>query len=95
MKKTKEEILQALTDLLGEGAMSDEAIALTEDIADTVGEPGEDWEQKYKDLDKSWRQKYHDRFFSSPAEDEDPDPDPDPEPEKLTFESLFTTKKGN
>lgn len=90
-KRTKEELLTSLSALLGDGATSDEAIALTEDIADTVDAAGTDWESRYNELDQTWRKKYHDRFFAA-ADPKEPDPLPDPEPEpeeKLTFESLF------
>lgn len=88
-KRSKEELLKSLSELLGDGATSDAAIALTEDIADTVDAGGVDWEARYNQLDAEWRKKYHDRFFSA-SEPEEEDPyTPDPEPEKVTFESLF------
>lgn len=66
-KRTKDELLTALRGVLGDN-QSDEAIALIEDVTDTFDAPAEDWEQKYKDNDAAWRQKYTDRFFAAPAD---------------------------
>lgn len=91
MKKTKEEILDSLRVLLGDNT-SDEALTLIEDVTDTLDTSTVDWEAKYKENDASWRQRYRDRFFNSPAA-EDPDPEPDPvEPAAglKTFDDLFT-----
>ena len=51
---------------------SDEAIQFIEDMTDTYNDlenravgDGTDWEQKYKELDESWKKKYAHRFFSS------------------------------
>lgn len=100
--RTREELLEAVRARLGDDT-SDEAIALVEDISDTMGDyeerAGEDWEQKYKDNDAAWRQRYRDRFFGTGAADDEgerpagPLPD-DPEEDKSpkTFEELFTTE---
>lgn len=66
-KRTKDELLTALRGVLGDN-QSDEAIALIEDVTDTFDAPVDDWEQKYKDNDAAWRQKYTDRFFAAPAD---------------------------
>lgn len=66
-KRTKDELLTALRGVLGDN-QSDEAIALIEDVTDTFDAPTEDWEQKYKDNDAAWRQKYTERFFAAPAD---------------------------
>lgn len=66
-KRTKDELLTALRGVLGDN-QSDEAIALIEDVTDTFDAPAEDWEQKYKENDAAWRQKYTDRFFAAPAD---------------------------
>lgn len=100
--RTKEEILEAVRARLGDDT-SDEAIALVEDITDTLGDyetrAGEDWEKKYKDNDAAWRQRYRDRFFGTGAADDEegqrpdgPLPDDPPEEDKRpkTFEELFS-----
>ena len=50
---------------------SDEALGFIEDMTDTYNElegrasgDGVDWEQRYHDLDESWKAKYKQRFFS-------------------------------
>lgn len=63
-KRSKDELLTALRGVLGDN-QTDEAIALIEDITDTFDAPAEDWEQKYKDNDATWRKKYTERFFSA------------------------------
>ena len=50
---------------------SDESIQFIEDMTDTYNDmetrangDGVDWEQRYHELDESWKQKYRHRFFS-------------------------------
>lgn len=88
-KKTKEELLNAINAI--EGIDADTQISLIEDITDTMDSlnSSEDWEQKYHDLDDSWKKKYKDRFFSSAGDD--PEDLAPPEPKKLTFADLFST----
>lgn len=69
-KRTKDELLAALKGVLGDN-QSDEAIALIEDVTDTFEAPAEDWEQKYKDNDAAWRQKYTERFFAGDVDQGD------------------------
>lgn len=66
----KEEIMNRLKELVGEDT-SDDTLKLFEDVSDTMDEltskndNGEDWKEKYETLDKEWRAKYRERFFSS------------------------------
>lgn len=69
-KRTKDELLTALRGVLGDN-QSDEAIELIEDITDTFEAPAEDWEQKFKDNDAAWRQKYTERFFAGDVDQGD------------------------
>lgn len=69
-KRTKDELLSALRGVLGDN-QSDEAIALIEDVTDTFEAPAEDWEQKFKDNDAAWRQKYTERFFAGDVDQGD------------------------
>lgn len=91
--KSIDEIMGAIRARVGDDT-SDEAIALVEDVSDTLNSlsTGEDWKQKYEDNDAEWRKKYRDRFFN-PDKPVDIDPEPDPEPERLTFEKLFKEEK--
>lgn len=92
--KTRDEILESVRSRLG-GDTSDEAIALVEDIADTLTDldnrtkDSTDWKKKYEENDASWRAKYRDRFFSGGSDDDDDDKDDAPKNKTYTYENLF------
>lgn len=94
--KTREEMMAALNAHLGDDH-SDAALALVEDLSDTLeslaGTPGGvDWEQRYKDNDAAWRQRYRDRFFGKGSDndnDNDPDKDNDKPKKPRTYADLF------
>lgn len=90
--KTQEELLQTINSLLGDDP-NEEQLAILEDFTDTFNSLSEapkggkkkkadDWEKKYKELDKKWEEKYNQkdkewkdkyraRFYSKPdSEDE-------------------------
>lgn len=91
--RSREELLNSIRARIGDDT-SDEAIALIEDIQDTITDyenkangDGTDWKKKYEDNDKEWRNKYRERFFSgTPSGGE---PDPEDKPKRMTFEELF------
>lgn len=92
--RNKEEILEAIKTRVGEQT-DDETISFLEDVSDTFTDletrasGGEDWKTKYEENDKSWRERYTNRFFSKEPEP-DPKLDPEPVPEvKKTFSDLF------
>ena len=93
--KNKDEILEAIKTRVGDNT-DDETISFLEDVSDTLTDLetrasgyGEDWKTKYEENDKSWRERYTNRFFSKEPEPE-PKPEPEPEPEvKKTFSDLF------
>ena len=84
-KLTKDELLERVKNFLGEDT-SDDALALIEDITDSVEVDTEDWKTKYEENDKEWRQKYKDRFFSKEVDDKD---EVEEEEEKRSFSDLF------
>lgn len=92
--RTKDEILEIIRKRIG-GDNSDETIEFLEDVTDTLDEyernSSNDWEQKYYDLDKSWREKYKSRFFSK--EVEIPVEKEEFEEKKLSYEELFKEEK--
>lgn len=99
MVKTKEELMKALQEKIGEST-EDSDISLIEDISDTFDSFAKkseiDWEQKYKENDANWREKYKSRFFNpqtKEAIDETDDPGKDNNKTPVTIESLFETKK--
>lgn len=93
--KTKDELIQSLNAVLGDNA-SDEALALMEDVSDTLDDNAAkgavDWEHKYRENDAAWRARYRDRFMNNTDNNAQPDVDPiiNPVPaERPTFENLF------
>lgn len=99
--RSKEELIKAINDRLGE-TPTDEDLALLEDVTDSLDDLAQkangsgEWEQKYKDLDKNWRDKYRARFLSGSGDDDgnlNTDPDDAPDEKALTYESLFKTEE--
>lgn len=98
MIKTKDELLAAVSGLLGD-LTTDAAIEFLEDLQDTFTDleekvtvdVGEDWEAKYQELDRDWRERYTARFFNKEEKDALPDPEPEiiEDDEPKTFEELF------
>ena len=92
--KTKDELIQSLNALLGDND-SDDALALMEDVSDTLDDTkakgAVDWEQKYRENDAAWRTRYRDRFMNNTDNNAPPVEDPiNPAPaERPTFENLF------
>lgn len=99
--RTKEEIIASLQALAGEN-ITDEVVALVEDIADTmdsVGTPPVDneWEQRYNDLDKQWKEKYLARFSegtTKPVEETVQVKEEETEESPQNFDDLFTESEG-
>lgn len=97
-KKSREEILNQIKAVLGDNAESNEAIALYEDITDSIEQEksdSEDWEQKYKDNDEMWRKKYSARFFESTVKDPESiikEPQQEQDEKPLSLEDLFETE---
>jgi hypothetical protein len=95
--KAKDDLLNSLNEMFKDNT-SDETLSLIEDITDTFNDyetktkDATNWEQKYNDNDKAWRQRYKERFFNSPPKDEHFDDEEDDKPEPKTFEDLFKTK---
>lgn len=76
---THDDFMNRVKSIIGEDT-SDESISLLEDFTDTIkdletkasanGGSVAEYEQKLKDLDKSWRDKYTARFFDGGSSDE-------------------------
>lgn len=99
----RKEFFETLNKLIGDNS-SDEVITALENITDTFNDfenktsGSTDWEKRYNENDKMWREKYRARFFDSDAEKQ-PVPEPEPEPEKtpeqvkaetISIDDLFT-----
>ena len=95
--KTREELLNDLNAFIGDSE-DDSAIALIEDVTDTLTElesnnDSEKWKTKYEENDKAWRKKYKDRFFSKKDDEEEiEDEIEDEEKTPKTFSDLFKTE---
>lgn len=70
-KLTSEEFMKSVKSIVGERD-DDEALKFIEDCKDTITGEKDDWKAKYdevvkekEELDKSWRAKYKERFYSS------------------------------
>ena len=91
----RENILNRLSSILGDRS-DDEALGILEDITDTlddydgrIKESG-DWKAKYEENDKTWRDKYRERFYNAPeTQDDYVDDDDAATTEIYTYEDLF------
>lgn len=76
MVLTREDLIGRIRERIGEG-IEDADISLLEDIADTYDDlkdragDNENWREKYDELDRTWRQKYIDRFNGKVESDAD------------------------
>ena len=96
--KSKTEILDAIKEKFGDDT-SDSTLSFLEDVSDTFDDlesksnDSTDWKSKYEENDKAWRQKYHDRFFSSDDDkNDDKNEDYDEGEAPKTFDELFKTE---
>lgn len=105
MVLTREDLIGRIRDRIGEG-IEDADISLMEDIADTYDDlmeragDNENWREKYDELDRTWRQKYIDRFNGKVESDADFVEEPADADEKIqeyeapkTYEELFEVGK--
>lgn len=82
---------------------SEEALKFLEDMTDTFNDMenriksgGEDWEQKYHELDNSWRERYRHRFYDTGNTNVpssfggNNDPEDDYSPDDVTIDDLFS-----
>ena len=77
-KLNSEEFMNSVKAIIGDRD-DDEALKFIEDCKDTITAEKDDWKAKYdavvqekEDLDKSWRKKYKERFYSTePISDND------------------------
>lgn len=100
---SKEELVQALSALIGE-TPDDTGLSIIENLTDTISDyesktvDVSEWENKYNELDSSWRKRYKERFLgSTDAEHEttggeakkEQEEDVKKDSEELTFDDLF------
>lgn len=92
-KKTLDEILTAVKNIVGDKITTDEAITLVEDITDTMTQAGENWEQKYIDNDRAWRERYTSRFYSTKTPEDEGGEIEEMEEKTYKIEDLFKGKE--
>lgn len=105
MVLTREDLIGRIRDRIGEGT-EDADISLLEDVADTYDDlkeragDSENWHEMYDELDKTWRQKYIDRFNGKVEADTDFVEEPADADETIleyeapkTYEELFEVTK--
>lgn len=74
---SQKEFMEKLKTFIGDRT-DDDAISFIEDCKDTITEDKDEWKDKYDalvkekdELDKEWRKKYTDRFFTSDSHNDD------------------------
>lgn len=89
-KLSKDELIEKVKKYVGDRT-DDESIEIIEDISDSIdSSDADEWEQKYKENDKMWREKYISRFFEKKEDDPDtPTEHEDEEKEYYSFGDLF------
>lgn len=93
--KTREELIAQVTASFGDST-SNEAIALIEDVTDTIKDletkvngDGKDWKAEAEKIDKEWREKYVKRFSSSSDNEDNKDEQNDDTVKSYNYEDLF------
>lgn len=94
MVKSISELIEVVKTRIGDNP-DDDSVAFLEDITDTLTDydnktkDNTNWKEKYNELDKSWKQKYIERFSDGDYEDPDDENEDDVAvPEK--FDELFS-----
>lgn len=96
----KEDLLNSLKEKL---TTTDEDLILLENISDTLNDyetksntnTAEEWKQKYEESEKTWRERYHKRFFEPSVvkeEDKEKEALPNvevPKEQQITIDDLF------
>ena len=95
MKRSKEELLGLANAIIGEST-EDTVLQFLEDLSDSIDieeveEETENWEEKYHELDNTWREKYKARFFGGGEEKEEEKEEvfEEEDEEEKTIDDLF------
>lgn len=89
-KLSKDELIEKIKKYVGDRT-DDETIEIIEDISDSIdSSDADEWQQKFKENDKMWRDKYVSRFFEKKEDELDtPTEHDEEEKEYNSFEDLF------
>ena len=90
--RTRDEIMNQLTTLIGEEDTSDETLTFIQDVSDTLGNDNSaqritELETQLEEQDKEWRKKYRDAFFTGKPDDSIEEESEQNSPKR--FEDLF------
>lgn len=92
---TRDEFFDRVQKIVGTDT-TDESLTFIEDMTDTYNSldekangDGTDWEQRYHDLDESWKEKYKKRFFSGGSSRVIEDVKDVEEKKEVTYDDLF------
>ena len=100
--KSTEDLMNSLNTLLGE-SNDDETLELLQDFSDTFDDLSKNrggiTQEKYDELDASWRKRYRERFFSGPRKGDeefdghdDSDEDEKDNSKSIQIRDLFSKK---
>lgn len=89
-KLSKDELVEKVKKYIGDRT-DDETIEIIEDITDSIDtSDADEWQRKYEENDKMWRDKYISRFFDKKEEElESPTEHEEEEKEYNSYEDLF------
>lgn len=93
--RDKEFLMSIIKKYTGETEPTDETLKEIEDFTDTVNDmenkSNTDWKAKYEENDRTWREKYKERFFNSEAETQSQQTETQVETQtkKLEYSDLF------
>lgn len=90
-KLSKDELIEKVRKYIGD-RNDDETIEIIEDISDSIdSSDADEWQQKYEENDKMWRDRYISRFVEKKEDELDPSTEHEEEEEKEynSFEDLF------
>lgn len=98
---SRDDFFNRLNDYVG-ADNRDETISFVEDMTDTYNDlerrnTDENWEQRYRELDAAWRDRYKRRFFSGDTasiQSEIISEDETDSAEEITIDDLFKEEKG-
>lgn len=100
--RTRDELMTRLSAYIGEDN-SDAALEIMEDVTDTYDSlsGGEDWRARYDELDRTWRERYRDRFrgetdvlpTGEKVDEETHEEKKDEEEEIVTYEDFYESIK--
>lgn len=87
---SKDELIEKVRKYIGD-RNDDETIEIIEDISDSIdSSDADEWQRKYEENDKMWRDRYISRFVEKKEDEPDPSTEHEEEEKEYnSFEDLF------